>query len=262
MVQELLPFIPQAISDELAAACVVAMCVGAFLWFCGASWSRGIIALLGVSIGGVVGMMLPRVFEWPVNSMSACVLGAVALGVIAFVVERVGVGLLLGSVLSLWVILACWINCRGDQGWIWQSPDVVAKMTLIEHARDMWARTPETVRRVVPYGVGTAMISGLSIAVLFPRFARVMCFSALGLTILFVSTLTLIASRRPDWLTAVPPEPLEQAGALAVVCLIGMMLQWQLLPRRRPARAKREDEEDAPKDGAPTVTSSVRHKFA
>ena len=65
MVQELLPFIPQAISDELAAACVVAMCAGAFLWLCGASWSRGIVALLGVAIGGFLGMLLPRMFEWP-----------------------------------------------------------------------------------------------------------------------------------------------------------------------------------------------------
>jgi len=261
MVQELLPFIPQAISDELAAACVVAMCVGAFLWFCGASWNRGIVALLGVAVGGIAGMVLPRLYEWPVNSMATCVLGAVALGVIAFVLERLGTGLLLGVVLSLWVILAAWVNFRGDQGWIWQSPDAISRMTLREHAKDMWERTPEPVRRVVPYGCGTAMITALGISVLFPRLGRVMCFSALGLTILFVATVTLVASRRPDWLVYVPPSAAEQAGALGVILFIGMVLQWQLLPRRRPSKTMQEQEEVAKEQ--PLVSSSPRrHKFA
>jgi hypothetical protein len=124
----------------------------------------------------------------------------------------------------------------------------------------MWTRTPETVRRVIPYGVGTAMISGLAMSILFPRLARVACFSALGLTILFVATVTLVSSRRPDWLAYVPPAPAEQAGALGTICMIGMLLQWQLLPRRRAPRANQQEEENA-KD-QPLVSSRAGHKFA
>jgi hypothetical protein len=259
MVQELLPFIPQAISDELAAACVVAMCVGTFLWICGAAWSRGIIALLGVALGGMLGMLLPRWYEWPVNSMSGCVIGAVALGMLAFVLQRFGVGLVLGVALSLWVALAAWINGRGDQGWIWQSPDTVANMTVAEHAKDMWMRTPDPVRRPLPYGAGTVMMSALAISLLFPRLGRVMCFSALGVTIFFLATLTLVASRRPDWLIYVPPPPEEQAGILGIICVIGMVLQWQLLPRRRAAKVKPQEEDE--KD-QPLVTAPGGRKFA
>ena len=40
-------------------------------------------------------------YEWPVNSMAICVLGAVILGVLAFVLQQLGTGLLLGVVLSV-----------------------------------------------------------------------------------------------------------------------------------------------------------------
>jgi hypothetical protein len=117
------------------------------------------------------------------------------------------------------------------------------------------------VGRVIPYGVATAMISALAISVLYPRFGRVACFSALGLTILFAATLILVSSRRPDWLAYVPPEPQEQAGALAVIWVIGIFLQSALLPRKRRAKRKSQEEETTTND-APMVAGAARHKFA
>src|SRR5437764_233934 len=82
---------------------------------------------------------------------------------------------------------------------------------------DIWERMPGTVRRIYPYAAGTAMISALSLALLFPRLGRLMCFSATGVTIAFLAALTLMASRRPDWLDSIPPRPDAQAGALALL---------------------------------------------
>src|SRR4051812_49571744 len=113
MVQELLPYLPKAISGELAAACVIALAAGLFLWACGAAWSRGLLTLFAVAIGGTLGMLLPRWQDWAINTMALSVLGAVFFGVSAFILPRLWVGLSLGVVLCAWVGLAVWMNFNG-----------------------------------------------------------------------------------------------------------------------------------------------------
>ena len=261
MVQELLPYLPQASTADTTALCIAIMIVGALMWLCGAVWSRGLLTLAAVALGGTLGMMMPRWQNWPINTMAACVLGAVFCGLSAFVLPRVWVGLMLGVVLSAWVALAVWINFRGGAPWPWRAAWEVAMMTPPEHALDIWQRMPETVRRVVPYGAGTAMISALSLALLFPRVGRLMCFSAGGVTMLFLSALVLICSRRPDWLMYVPPRMDAQAAALGILVLLGMVLQWQFLPSRRevPWEPHRHDDDGA---RAALPSSRVPHKFA
>src|SRR5689334_19006424 len=121
MVQQLLPFLPQALPTAAAALlCVTAVAVGLFLWLLGGVWARGIVTLIGVALGGWLGMMLPRWYYWPVNSMALATLGAVALGVAAFGVPRISVGLLLGVVLATWAGVGVWINLSGDQPFAWR----------------------------------------------------------------------------------------------------------------------------------------------
>ena len=70
MIQELLPFLPPALTTGQAAICVALLLLGVFLWLAGAVWSRGILALIAVAGGGLLGMMLPRWQNWPLNTMS------------------------------------------------------------------------------------------------------------------------------------------------------------------------------------------------
>src|SRR5436189_3717 len=49
MVQELVPFLPQALTTEQAALCVAAIAMAAILWAAGAVWSRGLLTLLAVA---------------------------------------------------------------------------------------------------------------------------------------------------------------------------------------------------------------------
>ena len=252
MVQELLPFLPQALTTSQAASCVAAIVVGVFLWMAGGVWSRGILTLAAVALGGTLGMLLPRWQNWPLNSMAASVLGAVILGLSAFALSRLWVGMTLGVVLSAWVMLALWMTLRGGANWPWREQWEVANMTLPDHLRDMWARLPDTVRKPLPYGAGTAMISALGLSLLFPRLGRATCFSVTGVTILFLAALTLVASRRPDWLMYVPPRVDVQAGILGGLALIGIVLQWQFLPSRRavpPPPPEQLDEGPMPSTG-------------
>jgi hypothetical protein len=263
MVQELLPFLPPALTTEQAAICVALLLLGVFLWTAGAVWSRGILSLIAVASGGLLGMTLPRWGNWPLNDNAAAVLGAVILGVLAFTLSRLFVGLLLGIVMSGWVALAAWMTLRGGANWPWRDAWEVSNMTLPQHLVDMWSRLPDPVRKPLPYGAGTAMVSALGLCLLFPRLGRVVCFSVTGMTVLFLAALTLTASRRPDWIAQIPPAVDIQTGVLGVLVLIGMLLQWQFLPHKRDIVDAREEQEQihAAANQAP-MPSTGPHKFA
>jgi hypothetical protein len=189
--------------------------------------------------------------------MAGAVLGAVILGLSAFTLSRLWIGLLLGVMLSAWVALALWMTLRGGATWPWREQWEVANMTFPEHLRDIWSRLPDTIRKPLPYGAGTAMISALGLSLLFPRLGRVTCFAVTGVTMLFAATLTLAASRRPDWIEQVPPRADMQAAVLVGLVLIGMLLQWQFLPSRRHlARATPQRPDEGP------MCSTGPHKFA
>ena len=240
MVQQLLNILPEALRTPHAAVCIALLVAGLILWLVGAAWGRAILTLIAVALGGVLGILVPRWQMWPINSMSAAVLGAVGLGVSAFMVERVWSGLLLGVVLVAWTSLGVWMNLGGDQPFQFRSAEEVQYLTPPQHARDVWDRLPEPVRRVWPYAAATALISAMAIALLWPGVAKVSAFSTLGVTIVFLSALVLVASRRPDWLLLVPEQSSIQAAVLGVMALLGAVVQWQLLPSRKAAAAQGE----------------------
>jgi hypothetical protein len=233
MVQEIAPILPQSISSVAMALCIVGMLLGWVLWAVGAAASRWIVTWLAVAFGGFAGMMLPRWYIWPVNSMSTAVLGAVGLGVLAFVIPRLFVGLTLGAALVAWSFLGTWMLLRGDAQFVVRADWQVETMTPPEHAQDIWQRLPETVRRVVPYSTSTAMISGLALTLLWPRIGRLLMASTWGVTMIFVCGLILVYTQRPEWLRFVPEPKGAQAAILSGMVILGALIQWQLLPTRR-----------------------------
>jgi hypothetical protein len=261
MVQELLPILPQALTTTQAAVCVALIVAGAFLWLVGAAWARVLVTLLAVALGGTLGMLVPRWQLWPINSMAAAVLGAVCFGVSAFLVERVWCGFVLGVVLVAWTTLGVWMNFGVGEPPIPQRTQwEVASMTPPQHARDLFERMPETVQRVLPFAAATAMVSAMALALLWPRLAKVSAFSLLGVTMLFAGALTLTASRRPDWLKLVPDQVSIQAAVLAVLALLGVVVQWQLLPAKDAAAGEEEEAREA-KRQQPSTSAISRGKF-
>src|ERR671913_2107530 len=112
MVQELLPLFPQTLTHPQALFCLLGLFAGVFLWLSGSRWSRGLLALVAVALGATLGMYVPRWQLWPINSMALAVLGAVAFGVSAYLVERLWMGLTLGLVLACWAALGAWMQQR------------------------------------------------------------------------------------------------------------------------------------------------------
>jgi hypothetical protein len=236
MIHELLPILPTWLSQVGVAACIAGLFGGAILWLTGAAWSRWVVTLLSVAAGGYFGEMLPRWYIWPVNSMALAVLGAVVLGVLAFVGHRVFVGIVLGVVLVAWACFGTWILLRGDQTLQPRQDWEINQLTVPQYAQDLWRRLPEPVSRVMPYAAATAMISGLCITLLWPRIGRTMMGSTLGLSIVLLCGLTLVQCERSWWLKFIPLGAAEQAAVLAGSVLLGMLVQWQILPSRKEVR--------------------------
>jgi hypothetical protein len=237
MVEELIPFLPQQLTVAWSAVCVVGIGVGLLLWLLGGVWSRGILTLIAVTGGAALGMLLPRWYIWPINSMALATLGAVGLGVFAFAVPRIWVGLLLGIVLGLWVSFGAWANLHADAPFPWPNQAQVETLSAPELAQTIWQGLPGEVRRVMPFGAATGLISGLSIALLWRKLARAICFSLCGVTGFFVCGLVLVAVRRPDWLDLIPAQAGVQMAVLGVMTLAGVVVQWQLIPSKRSPAA-------------------------
>ena len=249
MVQEILPFLPQALTTPQALLCLGALVLGVFLWLTGAAWSRAIVTLIAVTAGALLGMYVPRWQLWPVNSMAAAVLGAVAFGVCAFLVERLWVGLTLGIILACWAALGTWMLQRpADFVWEERAPWEVEHLTPPQRARDVYERLPQEVRDVLPYAAGTAVMSGLALSLLFPRLGRVACMSMAGVTLVFLFGLLLVSTRRSDWLRHIPEQPMAQVGALAGMVAVGVLAQWQFSGPKNAAPDRVEEQRAADED--------------
>jgi hypothetical protein len=233
MVQELLPLLPDVLTSEQAVVCLLCLLAGVFLWLSGSVFSRGIVTLFAVAIGALLGMYVPRWQLWPVNSMATAVLGAVGLGLIAYLAERLWMGLTLGLVLACWASFGAWLQLRPfdyafPQREAWQ----VEHLTPPQHAQDIYIRLPDEVRSILPYATGTAMLSGLAIAFLWPRLGRALGMSMLGVTTCLIFALVLVSTQHPDWLKYIPAPPTTQAGTLAGMVMMGLLAQWPFLGQR------------------------------
>jgi hypothetical protein len=242
MIQEIIPLLPQPLGSRLFALCVIALTIGGVLWIIGGLWSRGIVTLVAVTVGATLGLNLPRWYLWPINSMSLAVLGAVVLGIFAFAVPRLWVGLTLGAVLCAWAVLGTWILLRGDQTFEPRADWQTEQMIWPQYAQDCFMRLPEPVRRVVPYSMASAIISGLAFTLLWPRFGRAFMGSTLGVTLVFAGGLPLVSDRQPQWLAYLPSEWQAQVGMLAGFVLLGALIQWQILPARHEVKHVEEAE--------------------
>src|SRR5687767_12290803 len=201
MVQELLPLLPDVLTTDQAVICVIALLAGVFLWLGGSVWSRGIVTLVAVAIGALLGMYVPRWQMWPANSMALAVLGAVGFGVSAYLVERLWMGLTLGFVLACWAGLGTWMQQRpADFVFPVRDPWQVQHMTPPEYARDLFIRLPVEVQNVLPYAAATAIVSGLAVALLWPRLGRAIGMSLLGVTMTVAFALALVMTQQPRWL--------------------------------------------------------------
>jgi hypothetical protein len=241
MVQPYLQLLPSHASSATTAALVVAAAVGAVVWLTGNLWSRWVITLFTVLLGATIGMQMPQWFGWNISGAGPAVGMAVVLGVTGYAVHGGWVGVLLGTVLALWAGLVTWV--RVGDGQAMGVPILNEFTTFASFAQDWWHGLPPRVARLLPYTSAAAMVTGLACAILWTRLTTALAWSLSGVTLIAGCGLAAVHYARPEWLEGrVPGVPL-QVVIVAMLVLIGTLIQLKLTARRAPPQQQRPKSE-------------------
>ncbi len=236
MVQELLLLLPKEVGTLALVLAMVGTLLGAGLWLIGSRYSRSLITLLLVSVGGWIGLFLPHWFGWNIQGWATAILSALVLGASGFVIHRFWVGVGLGFVLAGWAALAVWIVCKGVG--VWTLPKFEPGMATLEYAKYFWQSLPVDVQKLLPFAAGTALLSGLATSLLWPRIGSVLLYSMAGVSMWVGLGLCAMNMARPQWIGALPAKGSSQLFAVSAMVGFGVLLQWQLGPKKAVQSSK------------------------
>lgn len=240
MVHELIQLFPEDPGTSGLIVAVIGSLLGAAIWLLGARISRPVVTLMTVLIGAAIGQAMPGWFGWEISGAGPAVGLALALGITGYALHGMWVGIGLGTVLSTWAALGCWVGFRGSTTWVW--PPYDATTVLSEYVRSVWHALPPDVARVLPYACTTAMISGLAMAILWPRFSLLLGWSCAGATLLAGMGLAAVDYGQPEWIKRIPVESWVQAAMLGALVGVGMLIQWKLGPKPAAVKVSKGDE--------------------
>jgi hypothetical protein len=226
MFQELLPLLPKEAGTLALILAMAGALVGAGLWLIGAKFSRSLITLVLVSVGGGTGLFLPQWLGWNFDGWAPAILLALVLGASGLILHRFWVGMGLGLVLAGWAAVAVWTIFKG-QG-TWSIPKVETGMSAIAYGKVLWEGFPLEMRRVLPVACGAVGIGGVAAAMLWPRICIVILYSMLGVSMLVGMGLCSMNAARPQWLGALPNRSSSQLLAMLGMVAFGALLQWKI----------------------------------
>ena len=226
--------------------------VGLVLWLVGARFSRPIITLTLVALGAWVGIRFPRWTLIPISPWATCIGLALMLGVLGWILHRAWVGVGLSLILACWVAVGVW-TVYGSIDNVPQKPQIVSLQDTINYYARVWASLPIEFRRVGPFFCGVAIVSGLTVAILWTRLAGFALYSLLGVSLAVSMSLIFMEISWPHMMDLLPQRSSTQIAMLLFLVLIGTLVQWRLAPEpelaaelpvsndAHPARPPRQD---------------------
>jgi hypothetical protein len=237
LLNELLSLLPHATGDGATVVALTGVTIGFCLWLIGARFSRHIIALLCVGIGAMLGMRAPALYGWNLSGAGVAVAGAIAAGVVGFLMHRLLIGVTLGGAMGLWASLATWILCRNGQSWTW--PAIDADTTIRSYGIALWQAVPADVTKILPWSAGVAMLSGLALSIAAPKLAVTLNWSLIGTTLMLTMGLAAVQSSQPQWFYQIPSQLWVQLGSIIALVALGVLTQWRLVPKPRPSKQQK-----------------------
>ena len=241
MLQQLLPLLgnaPDNLTLFIEVAAILSV-IGLGLWLIGARYSRQIVTLIGVGGGAIVGKHLPEFVNLNMSAPVLAIGGALILGLFAFVAHRYWVGLGLGTVMAYWASLATWAVMHGQQSW--SSPVWDADMTISRFGQELWTVLPTDVQRLLPWAAGSAMISGVALAILWPKIATALNWSLAGVSLVLCLGIATMSYARPEWIGMLPAQTWAQLSTFFGMVLFGAIVQWKLSPKSATKAPKKKE---------------------
>lgn len=233
MFQHLIMLLPHEPGSITLVIAMVGLIVGLSLWIVGARFSQSILTLAAVAMGTWVGMRLPMWRHWQIDPMAPAVAGAIVLGISAYTLHKVWVGIWLGVVLSVWTTLVLWAT-RGP-AFHWRWPEYNPGLTLPQYLANLWQNVPETMQQCLGFATAAAMLIGISAALLWPRIGIALLWSAAGVSLLVPAAATALSKLDPQVLRHIPRQTSDQLALLAGLVGIGAILQWRTNLMAKPA---------------------------
>jgi hypothetical protein len=232
MIQNLLPLFPRRIAGMDLLVIVGVLLIGLALWLTGARFNRQLLALTATVSGGALAFQFPRWYGWSLDPWSAAVLGALVLGVLAFVACRYVTALALGSALAVWAALTC-IACAGlGHGWTLPSAaaDPTSVLGLISGIQNSM---PHQLATLMLSAAGIAFVAGTTMGFFWRRLGVVLLWSMTGLLLVLVCSLALVQAGGRTYVRAIPPQGQRQALVIAALLAIGAAAQWKITFAKR-----------------------------
>jgi hypothetical protein len=187
-----------------------------------------------VSWGALMGLLVPRCLGLGVVAWVTAVVGALVLGVSGLALHRVSVGLLLGSMLAVWVGGAFTMYAAGSTMEALSRSEPAA---LEVWAGQVWAALSPRLRAVGVGACATAVGGGLAGSILLPRVATCLLFSFLGVSMVVGFGGLALGLSSPGWLSLIPCGTTVNLVALAAMVALGFVASWRLGPedaRQKP----------------------------
>jgi len=220
MLNDAVQLLPEDVRSLATTVAVTGALVALALWMLGARFSRSIITLLTVAVGCYVGMRLPGWAGWGIDGMATGVLCATLLGISGFVCHRFWIAVGVGSLLAVWASIMTWSLTRHGATLHW--PALRASTTTWSFMVDVWKSLPAEVSRLVPFVASTAWLSGVGVAVLWPRVATVLLWSMVGVSL----ALSVGGAKIP---AALPSPTWAQVMIVLMFVAVGAGVQWKLV---------------------------------
>jgi hypothetical protein len=229
VIEQLVSLLPPLAGTAATLLCAAGAAGGLTLWALGARIGNGITTLLGVAAGGLIGLHVPDWLGWSISGSATALGGALLLGAAGWFAARVFMGAIFGSALAAWAGVLTWIGFSGGVAFAW--PEFRPDQTWYAYFAAVWHLLPADVARLLPYAMGSAMIMGVSLALLWPRALAPLAWSVAGLSLATVLGLTLAVENHLNWRLVTPTPAWGQAMALAILVGMGAVLQMQTRPR-------------------------------
>ncbi len=242
MFKELLPLLPKEMGTAAVTAAGFVALVGLSLWLSGARFNRSLLTLNAVTLGATLGLELPRHIAMPVNGWATAIGGALVLGVTAYIFHRVWTAVGLAIVLVAIAAISTWMLCSNQTDWTW--PALGAHPTVAGYLRTLWDQLPAEVRRVLPLSCGTAAITGLAFAMLWPRAGAALLYSLTGTALMVAGSVAVLYCKAPDYLNRLPGTQYTQGAVLVSTVLVGALIQWRLTRASQPSPKSSPERDD------------------
>lgn len=229
-------YITNLVPPEASAAMVWLLAggalIGAALWLFGSRFGRSLLALVMVGLGAIIGLHLPQLLDLPIGGWTAAIGMALIFGVAGFAMQRTWTAIGLGLLLASWVAAAVSKIYLADSLTAIKLSPANGLLTMATQA---WDALPADLRRIGPFACGIAMVSGVSLGVMWLRLASYLFWSALGVSMMLTMGLPALTIAQPQLVDNLPQDGTRQLLAVIGLVLFGMLVQWRMAPRRLPA---------------------------